>query len=387
MRHAKGRAKLLGATRMLLATLANTVPETELLQAGIEALAKLIQVKYGAISLLDETGNILQFVYTGVSREEVQSTLHPPKGRGLLGTVIQKNAVIRLDKMASDPKSGGFPSGHPPMTSLLAVPVSSLDRVYGRIYLCDKFDKSPFSEEDEELTLSFANAIALILDNARKMEELKKEQSCLIHTALHDSLTNLPNRVLLCDRIGQVVCHANRNQTRVAILFCDLDGFKDINDSLGHQVGDQILKTMAGRFTQCVRGDDTVARIGGDEFIFVLSEVESAEHAGTVAQKILDAISQRIFVGDHEITLSCSIGIALYPTDGEEMEGLVKNADAAMYSAKKRGKNNFQFFSEKMLVDCAGSFDRGCYLGTVAAAAGAGMASLDSIQTDVRRYQ
>lgn len=347
-------AKLLGATRTLLATLAKTVPETDLLQAGIEALAKLIEVQYGAISLLDESGNLLQFVHTGLSAEQAKSMGHAPMGRGLLGAIIQKNAVIRLDHMADDPRSEGFPSGHPPMASLLAVPISNPDWVYGRIYLCDKFDKSAFSDEDEELALNFANALALILDNARKMDELKKEQSQLVHTALHDALTNLPNRILLCDRIGQAMSYAHRNQTQIAILFCDLDGFKGINDSLGHQAGDQILKAMAGRFTHCLRGDDTVARVGGDEFVFVLSVVDSVEHAGIVAQKILDAIAQRISVDGHELSLSGSIGIAIYPIDGAETEHLVKNADTAMYKAKRRGKNNYQFFAKALLAECAG---------------------------------
>jgi diguanylate cyclase (GGDEF)-like protein len=354
MKPSKRRARLLGATRSLLATLAKTVPETDLLQAGIEALTKLIEVKYGAISLLDEAGNPYQFVYTGISAEEAKGMPHPPKGRGLLGAVIQRNAVIRLDNMADDPRSEGFPDGHPPMNSLLAVPISNLDQIYGRIYLCNKFDKSAFNDEDEELALSFANAISLILDNARKMDELKKEQSHLVHTALHDSLTNLPNRVLLCDRMGQALSHANRYQTQVAILFCDLDGFKGINDTLGHQAGDHVLKTMGERFVGCIRGNDTVARVGGDEFVFILSEVESVEHTGTVAQKILDTISQQISIDDNEVVLFGSIGIAIYPNDGEETELLLKNADTAMYKAKRRGKNNYQFFAEELLAECAG---------------------------------
>ena len=360
MRFSKKRASLLSATRALLATLTKNTPQTELLQTSIEALAKLIEVKYGAIGLFDEAGNMIQFVYTGISGEEAKGIPHPPKGSGLLGAVIQKNAVIRLDNMADDPRSKGFPAGHPPMTSLLAIPISNLDRVYGRIYLCDKFDQSAFSYEDEELTLNFGNALSLILDNTRKMDELNQEQSLLVHTALHDALTNLPNRVLLCDRIEQAMNHANRYQTQVAILYCDLDGFKSINDTLGHQAGDQVLKTMAGRFTVCVRGDDTVARVGGDEFVFVLSVVESAEHAGTVAQKILNAMAQRVSVNGQEIALSGSIGIAIYPRDGEEMSHLVKSADTAMYQAKRHGKNNYQFFAKELPAECAmsaGLFD------------------------------
>lgn len=351
----------MGATRTLLATLAQTAPETELLQASIEALANLLQVKYGAIGMLDEQGNLTQFVYSGMSKEEAGRLTHPPKGSGLLGAVIRENSILRMDNMAHDPRNKGFPSGHPSMTSLLAVPVSHLDRVYGRIYLCDKFDKSSFSDEDEELALNFASALSLILDNAHKMELLKQEQSLLIHSACHDPLTNLPNRLLLCDRIGQAMSHAHRNQTLLAILYCDLDGFKAINDTLGHHTGDQVLKAMGERFVHCMRGDDTVARVGGDEFVFVLSEVESVEHAATVAQKILDAIAQSLSVDSHEVILSGSIGIAIYPLDGGAVEHLIKSADTAMYKAKECGKNNFQFFKQKILAECteqAGVFEQ-----------------------------
>ena len=353
MNKSKRHAQVLGATRTLLATLAQTVPATELLQAAIEALAALLQVKYGAIGMLDKKGDLVQFVYTGMSKKEAGQLAHPPKGSGLLGVVIRENTVLRLDRMADDPRSKGFPSGHPSMTSLLAVPISNSEQVYGRLYLCDKFDNSQFSDEDEELALNFASALTLILDNAQKIDELKRERSLLSHSAFHDPLTNLPNRVLLGDRVGQVMCHANRNQTLLAIMYCDLDGFKAINDTLGHHVGDHVLKAMGERFVNCVRGDDTVARVGGDEFVFVLSEIESAEHAATVAQKILDAIVQRLYVGNHELMLSGSIGIAIYPFDGDCLEHLIKNADAAMYKAKECGKNNFQFFSQKFLAECA----------------------------------
>ena len=149
------------------------------------------------------------------------------------------------------------------MTSLLAIPISNMDRMYGRIYLCDKHDRNAFNYEDEQLASNFANALSLILDNERKLAELKLEQSQLVHSALHDPLTNLPNRVLLGDRIGQVLNHAHRNQTQAAVLFCDLDDFKAINDSMGHQAGDQVLKTMGERLQNCVRVEDTVARTGG----------------------------------------------------------------------------------------------------------------------------
>jgi diguanylate cyclase (GGDEF)-like protein len=228
----------------------------------------------------------------------------------------------------------------------MLVPISISDHVYGWICLCEKKDQTEFNENDKELTLCLANAIALIIDNARKMADMEREQQHLTHTALHDPLTKLPNRTLLYDRLIQALNHANRNHTRLTLLFCDLDGFKAINDTLGHQAGDHVLRTIAERLANSIRINDTVARIGGDEFIFVLSELESDEQTATVAQKILDTISQPISFGEHNIVLFGSIGIATYPHDGNETESLIKNADIAMYTSKKRGKNNYLFASE-----------------------------------------
>jgi diguanylate cyclase (GGDEF)-like protein len=348
IKHSRNRAKLLGATRTLFATLANSAAEEDLLQASIEALMELIQVKYGAVSILDAQGNFGRFVYAGISAEDAKRISQHPGGAGLLGKVVRENVVLRLDSIKDDSQSTGFPANHPPMTSLLAVPISNRGRIYGRIYLCDKFDRHPFSDEDEELAVNYANALSLILDHERKLAELKQEQTQLIHYACHDPLTDLPNRALLDDRIGQVLSHAQRNQTQAAILFCDLDDFKSVNDSMGHHAGDQVLKTLSQRLMSCLRDGDTVARVGGDEFVFVMPNVESAEHTKVVAQKILDVMAQAIHVDGCEIMLSGSVGIAIFPLDGEGKERLLKNADAAMYKAKERGKNNFRFFNEAL---------------------------------------
>lgn len=350
MENLDNRARLLGATRDLLSTLAKSASGQNFLQASIDALIELVQVRYGAISMFDESGNLTRFVYAGITAEEAQQIIHRPRGSGLLGKIVRENVVLRLDNMADDAGSAGFPVHQPPMTSLLAIPISNLDRMYGRIFLCDRQDSNAFTYEDEQLATSFANALSLILDNERTLAKLKQEQSQLEHSALHDPLTSLPNRVLLGDRIGQILNQAHRNQTQAAVLFCDLDDFKAVNDSMGHQAGDQVLKTMGERLLNCVRVEDTVARIGGDEFVFVLSNVESAEHAKVVAQKILDAMAQSLHVDGCEIMLSGSVGIAMFPLDGDATERLIRNADSAMYKAKECGKNNYRFFSEPLIV-------------------------------------
>jgi len=180
--------------------------------------------------------------------------------------------------------------------------------------------------------------------------EKKKVEDQIRHMAHHDPLTELPNRVLLHDRIGQAIAQARRDGSIAAILFIDLDRFKNVNDSLGHQVGDGLLRTVAERLVACVRGTDTVARMGGDEFVVVLTDLKRAEDAGLIAQKILGALPRPINIEGHELRVTPSVGICLYPHDGEDVETLMRNADAAMYHAKQTGRNNFQFFTRQMNV-------------------------------------
>ena len=182
----------------------------------------------------------------------------------------------------------------------------------------------------------------------RDITEQKQVEEKIRHMAHHDALTQLPNRVLLHDRIGQAIAQARRNNEALALLFIDLDRFKTVNDSLGHQVGDRLLQAVAGRLTACTRASDTVARIGGDEFVILLGELDRPEAARHVAQKVLDALSEPVTLDGHELKVTPSIGICAYPHDGEDVETLMRNADTAMYHAKQMGRNNYQFFTQAM---------------------------------------
>jgi diguanylate cyclase (GGDEF)-like protein/PAS domain S-box-containing protein len=172
----------------------------------------------------------------------------------------------------------------------------------------------------------------------------------MIHSAHHDFLTGLPNRMLLSDRVGQVIMLAQRHDKKVAILFLDLDGFKHVNDSLGHAVGDELLKSITRCLVDCVRGSDTVSRMGGDEFVVLLSEVEHSEDAAITARRMLQAVAEVHPVGQHSLHITTSIGVSVFPDDGLDAETLIKNADTAMYQAKENGRQSYQFFKPAMNV-------------------------------------
>ena len=172
----------------------------------------------------------------------------------------------------------------------------------------------------------------------------------MAHLAHHDFLTNLPNRVLLNDRIEQAIILAARAGTMLAVLFLDLDNFKHINDSLGHVIGDKLLQSVAQRLSACVRSSDTVSRQGGDEFVVLVTEDKFAENAALTADKILNALAVSHFVAGHELHVTTSVGISVYPGDATDAETLIKNADTAMYQAKEKGRNNYQFFKSGMNV-------------------------------------
>ncbi len=178
-----------------------------------------------------------------------------------------------------------------------------------------------------------------------KLDKLSRQQKYL---ATHDVLTGLPNRKLLYDRLKQVIATSEREGYRFALLFMDIDDFKKVNDTLGHSEGDLLLKTVAEKISMNVRSVDTIARIGGDEFVIILTKIPSPKIVGRIAKTLLNTICSSIALKTQEIFVSISIGIAIYPDDGFDVENLLKNADAAMYSAKDSGKNSFCFYTKSL---------------------------------------
>jgi len=176
----------------------------------------------------------------------------------------------------------------------------------------------------------------------------KRDAERIRFLAYYDALTGLPNRTLLADRVAKSIAAAHRRQKRLALLFMDLDGFKHINDSLGHLAGDGVLRQVGERLKRLTRASDTLARFGGDEFVLLLNDVEGPEGIAAVAQRCLDALATPLALEDHEIGITPSIGISVYPDDGKDLDELVKNADTAMYHAKEAGRNQYRFFEAAM---------------------------------------
>jgi len=183
---------------------------------------------------------------------------------------------------------------------------------------------------------------------ARDITERKKAEELINFQLYHDLLTKLPNRALFQDRLSLAIAQARRNHQKVAVMFLDLDRFNMVNDSLGHLAGDRLLQAVGGRLKDCLREGDTLARVGGDEFNLLVPELASKEDAERIAEKILDGLRTPVEVDGHEIFVSLSIGIALYPNDGDSLETLIRHADMAMYHIKGSGKNYYTFFADSM---------------------------------------
>ena len=206
----------------------------------------------------------------------------------------------------------------------------------------------------------FSLALLLGYVRSRRHRELRlhEERQAIEHMAPHDALTGLPNRFLLLGRLEQALTTAQRHGSCLAVLFLDLDGFKPINDTFGHHIGDELLKAVSRRLRGCIRDCDTVARHGGDEFVVALTDIRSPDDAAAVAEKILHSIAEPVRLGGHEVCVTTSIGIAIHPDSGSDPESLLRAADAAMYEAKAEGRRMFRFATPDAAPGALGPVDK-----------------------------
>lgn len=262
--------------------------------------------------------------------------------QGLWGWVLENKKPLLSNDPLNDARSKASLNKNASLKRFLSAPAMLGEIIVGQITVGNA--ANGYSGKDIQLLERIAILYAIAVQHLWTQE-------VITHMAYFDEITNLPNRRLFNDRLYVAISNANRYRQRLAVMFLDLDGFKDVNDALGHQTGDQLLREIAYRLNQIVRKSDTIARMGGDEFTVLLTQVEHESNIISVADKILEAVRQPVVLDGNTISITISIGIAQYPDNGKDVNTLLKSADIALYRAKESGKNNYQFssFSEDSL--------------------------------------
>ena len=261
-------------------------------------------------------------------------------GDGLIGEVFRSGQPIWVTDIAYDKRLQRAIARAAGMRGTCLFPVISEGRPIGVL----SFHSRVVREPDERLL----QAMGLIGSQIGQFLQRKQAEARIEYLATHDGLTALPNRTLFSQLLNGAVRSAQRYASSFAVLFIDLDGFKSVNDTLGHEVGDRLLQEMARRFADCMRSSDIVARLGGDEFVVLVQEASEEAQVAAVAHKILAAASEPVALAGQQCQVTASIGICMFPADAQDEQSLMKNADIAMYLAKGRGKNNIQFYSESL---------------------------------------
>lgn len=304
----------------------------ELCRKLLELTRRATDARYAAIRTFDAQGQIATFFHTGLSPEEAAILKTPPADVGVLGAISLANPAVRLDDLTRDPRHRGYPADHPRMHTFLGVAISSGRRLLGKLYLTEKANGLPFTEEDAALVSALARDAALAIEKAQLLETVEA-------LATTDHLTGLANRRVFTERLRDELDRSGRYGLSFGLLIADVDDFKKVNDTYGHSVGDTVLQTIASVLRHSVRDVDLCVRYGGEEFVVILPH---ADAAGTrcVAERIRKSVmSLPIVADDSAKMMSLSIGMALYPQDGTTGDELIRAADAALYQAKRHGKN------------------------------------------------
>jgi diguanylate cyclase (GGDEF)-like protein len=327
---------------------------TQLYELVCEAAANGGKFTSTTIGLVNPDSDFLDLVAvagpTAETTRNVRISINDahPEGRGLSGTAFRsRQARISNDYLADRQtstfhaviRSDGAKSG-------AAFPLLIRGQAVG-VMLFLSADKDTFTPEFIELLQRLADNLSFALENFNRADEKTKADERIEYLASHDSLTKLPNREMFNELLRYAIEAARRYQRRFAVLFIDLDRFKIINDSLGHDAGDMLLVEIANRLRQTLRSSDVVARMGGDEFVVILEETAES-HIEGISRNLLSVLSQPLQLSGHECHTTASIGIAMYPADGADVQTLTKNADMAMYLAKEDGKNGFRFFTKEI---------------------------------------
>jgi diguanylate cyclase (GGDEF)-like protein/PAS domain S-box-containing protein len=339
--------QLLRLEHMVARSLSEADSASGALKAVIRAIGETQSWECGRYFGWDDKTQLLAFnefwhvpgaaleIFIAKSRELTYAT-----GAGLIGQAFESRQPLWVTDLANDPRAKAGIARDAGMRGAFLFPVMAQGRPTGVLV----FHSREVREPDERLL----QAVRVIGAQIGQFVQRKRAEERVQYLATHDALTGLPNRVMFSQLLNHEIEVARRYKRTFAVMFVDLDRFKYVNDTLGHGAGDSLLKEIGSRFKECVRAADVVARLGGDEFVVLLQEIGNEEQLAGVARKLLSAAIRPVVVGGQECRVTASIGVCIFPADGQDEPTLMKNADIAMYLAKEEGKNNFQFFSEEI---------------------------------------
>ena len=339
---------------------------TKLLQVLLDKVMQVNRARIGSVFLVDEDGKNFHIIGTrGRDEDHITGATISIKDSVAGHIVEHENQPLLVDDIEKDARFGKKNNPKYGSPSFLSLPVRSGDKLVAVLNLAEKEDGEHFQQADVDLATVMIQEVGFALENARIHSEIKQhaerlEQQAAIlkeeirrrklaekeleHLAHRDTLTGLSNRYMFIDRLEVAVAQARRNNSKLAVMFVDLDRFKSINDTLGHAAGDDVLREAAQRMKSCLREVDLVARYGGDEFTVILVDVHGTDGIDQVAKKIISEFERPIDLKEGKFTIGCSIGISLYPEDSSDFEELIKHADAAMYTSKRSKERCFQYF-------------------------------------------
>ena len=336
------RSERLQAALFRIADTTGRVRDIEELYAALHAIiGGLMDARNFYIALHDPGSDEISFPYF------VDETEPPPPpqpfGQGLTEYVLTTGQPLLADpaRFGELVAAGAVELVGGPSVDWLGVPLETGDQVFGVLAVQSYSENIRFTRADLDLLTFVSRHIANAIERTRAEAQIRR-------LAFHDSLTGLPNQLLFNDRLEVALAHAHRARASLAVVFLDLDRFKVINDSMGHRMGDKLLKAVSDRIAACLREGDTVARLGGDEFVILLGLVDHPLGAAKAAGRLLDAVRAPFVIDGYDLFASASIGVSVYPSDGLDAETLVRNADTAMYRAKEQGRDHFQLFAPAM---------------------------------------
>jgi diguanylate cyclase (GGDEF)-like protein len=341
------RQALLEGLSVIQHSISSRAPIDEVLAAIASGVAKLMGDQIVALRRLDpdRPGCLALIASVGIPPDLAASCRHIRMGEGVGGRAAAEDRLVVIDDYAAAEGCPRLP--HVGVVTAMAAPVHENGRVVGSLAVASRVADRRYRPADRDILVAFAEHVSLAMTDAAMVQALQGALGNARHDAMHDRLTSLPNRALLNDRLTAAFHRAVRQHAGVAVLFLDLDGFKRVNDSLGHAVGDQLLVAVAERLTECVRTVDTVARLGGDEFALLLEDIQDPREADRVGDKVLTALRAPFTLAGQQITISASIGVAVH-NHVEEADNLLRYADLAMYEAKAAGKGRHRRFEQAM---------------------------------------